>query len=258
MNRKNLIAVIISLVMILSACTPTDTGTAEKDQKKIESLAAQVAEGESKLEGIELEMEEKNNSIESYESLASEWAQTEESLVAVQSEYATYKDRMSPYEALDEAEAEARLLEAERITREEREAEQERQESIAASESKRLEEEERERAEEEAKGYETGITYTQLARTPDDYIGEKVKFKGTVIQVIEDPNSTTLELRIAVNNDYDNILYVILDQEILTQRVLDEDKVTICGISAGTITYESTGAGYITIPAVTVDLFEFN
>ena len=37
----------------------------------------------------------------------------------------------------------------------------------------------------EAIGYDTGITYEQLARTPNEYNGEKVKFSGKVIQVIE-------------------------------------------------------------------------
>ena len=45
---------------------------------------------------------------------------------------------------------------------------------------KKAEEEEAKRlAEEEAKkGYDTGITYNQIARTPDEYKGKKIKFKA--------------------------------------------------------------------------------
>ncbi len=32
-------------------------------------------------------------------------------------------------------------------------------------------------AEEEAQGYETGISYDQLARTPDDYLSKKLNFQ---------------------------------------------------------------------------------
>lgn len=34
-------------------------------------------------------------------------------------------------------------------------------------------------------GNDTGITYDQLARNPDDYLFEKVKFRGKVVQVME-------------------------------------------------------------------------
>ena len=49
-----------------------------------------------------------------------------------------------------------------------------------AAEQKAAEEAAAAKAAEEAKGYETGITYDQLARTPDDFKGKKVKFYGKV------------------------------------------------------------------------------
>ncbi|WP_272875231.1 hypothetical protein [Bhargavaea massiliensis] len=73
------------------------------------------------------------------------------------------------------------------------------------------------KAEEEAKkGYDTGITYDQLARTPDDYIGKKVKFSGKVIQVMEGDGTT--QIRFAVNEDYDTIIYGNLIPRLLIQE----------------------------------------
>lgn len=48
------------------------------------------------------------------------------------------------------------------------------------------------KAAEEAQGYETGITYDQLARTPDQFIGKKVKFTGKVLQVLESSGKVTI------------------------------------------------------------------
>lgn len=105
-------------------------------------------------------------------------------------------------------------------------------------------------AAEEAKGYETGITYDQLARTPDDYMGKKVKFSGKVVQVIEGDGDT--QLRVAVNNNYDTILFAEYSSDIVTSRVLEDDQITLYGTSVGTISYQSTMGGTITIPAVLV------
>lgn len=106
-------------------------------------------------------------------------------------------------------------------------------------------------AEEKAKGYETGITYDQLARTPDNYIGDKVKFYGKVIQVIE--SDSDIQIRLAVNDNYDTILFGQYDSSIVSSRVLEDDHITVYGTSVGTITYESTMGGNITIPGVYIE-----
>src|SRR5699024_4279095 len=77
-------------------------------------------------------------------------------------------------------------------------------------EEKKAEEERKKKEEKEKKGYDTGITYDQLARTPDDYEGEKVKFSGKVLQVMEG-NGSTVQLRMAINDDYDKVIYVEYD-----------------------------------------------
>ncbi len=109
-------------------------------------------------------------------------------------------------------------------------------------------------AEEEAKGYETGITYDQLARTPDDYIGKKVKFSGKVVQVLE--GDDTVDIRLAVNSDHNTILYGVYDKKITSSRVLEDDIITVYGTSLGTISYKSTFGGTITIPGIVVSKIE--
>ncbi len=110
--------------------------------------------------------------------------------------------------------------------------------------------------EEERIGYETGITYDQLARTPDDFVGKKAKFTGEVVQVMEGDGET--QLRIAVNDNYDTILFVAYQSDIINSRVLENDNVTVRGVSAGLLTYESTMGGEISIPSMMVDKIDIN
>lgn len=118
------------------------------------------------------------------------------------------------------------------------------------AEKKKQEEEERKRKEEEARGYETGITYDQLARTPDDYIGDKVKFSGKVIQVTN--NDDSVSIRLAVDGDYDKVVFGIYEKDLVSSRILEDDVITIYGISAGEYTYKAVLGNSITIPGIAI------
>lgn len=124
----------------------------------------------------------------------------------------------------------------------------------AEAEAKAEAKEKAEAEEAERIGYDTGITYDQLARTPDDYLAEKVKFRGTVIQVMEGDGVT--QIRLAVNDNYDNILLGEFDSTIVESRILEDDTITIRGLSTGLITYESTMGGSISIPGVSIEQVE--
>lgn len=138
-------------------------------------------------------------------------------------------------------------------------AEQEKKEAElkAAKEAKEKEEaeklaaEKKKKEEEEKKGYYTGITYSQLARTPDDYIAKKVKFSGEVVQVMEDGDS--IGIRLAVDGDYDNIILGTFDSSIISERILEDDYITVYGLSSGIYTYESTMGASISVPSMTID-----
>lgn len=120
-----------------------------------------------------------------------------------------------------------------------------------AKEKKLAEEKEKQ----EKQGYNTGITYEQLARTPDKLMGKAVKFHGKVIQVIE--GDTEVQMRFAVNDDYDKILYCAISKDNLKgTRILENDKITIYGLSNGLITYDSTMGGKISIPGVLIVKYE--
>ena len=132
---------------------------------------------------------------------------------------------------------------------EERKAEEERLQK-EKEEKERKEQEEKEKKEKQ--GYNTGITYSQLARTPGEYEGEKVKFSGKVLQFSEGWVSDVV--RLAVGGDYDNVLYLTVPKSITSEeRILEDDYITIYGISEGIETYTTVMGASMSIPSVSVD-----
>lgn len=199
------------LVFILGGLILNSNETPTMTNKEVETMKTENATYKSQLDTANAEIDKLNEKIES----AQPWFEMEEN----------------------------EQKEIEKANEEKRKAEEE--------EAKRKEEEEqRAKEEEEKKGYDTGITYSQLARNPDDYMYKKVKFKGKVIQVMEGDDET--QIRLAVNGSYDNIIYGIYESDIVDSRVLEDDYITIYGNSAGLITYTSTMGGKITIPSVVI------
>lgn len=155
----------------------------------------------------------------------------------------------------------AALAESKKKKEDEEKAKAESDSIVAAEEAKA--ESESIAAEEAAKAelkdtatYKSDISYEQIARTPDDYYFEKVKFSGKVVQVMEGED-TTNQLRVAINDNYDTIMFVEYEKDILDSRVLEDDYINIYGFSMGVITYESTMGGNITIPAVAANMIEY-
>lgn len=96
------------------------------------------------------------------------------------------------------------------------------------------------------------ISYDSLARNPDEHIGKSVKFKGRIVQVMEDDGAVAL--RINVTNDgygyYDDTVYVIYFYEDGEAKFLEDDIVTFYGTYMGLYSYESVMGATITIPQV--------
>lgn len=172
----------------------------------------------------------------------------------LQLEFDEYKKKMSPYENLSEEELELMELEANKKLGEIKAQEEVKKETERLEKEKLAKEEKAKKEAEEKAGYETGITYNQLARTPDDYIGKKVKFSGKVVQVIE--SDSIINLRFAVDGNYDNIIYLYYKSSIVSSRILEGDNITIYGTSKGLMSYTSTMGGNITIPEVLVSKIE--
>lgn len=182
---------------------------------------------------------------------------------SIKSEYDTYKEKMQPYEAVqltdaqNKVEKERQELADKKAAEEKAAAEakaQKEAEEKAAAEKKAAEEKAaaEARAAEEAKGYETGITFDNLARTPDAYKGKKVKFSGKVIQVVE--GTTETQIRLAIDGDYDKVVFCRVPKaKTSSTRILEDDYIHIMGVSNGLISYQSTMGGTITIPDISVD-----
>ena len=98
--------------------------------------------------------------------------------------------------------------------------------------------------------FRSDLTYDEIARHPNDYDGELLTFSGEVAQVIEGDGMT--ELRIAVDGDYDDIIYGIYDNRILDSRLLEDDKIQFYGESCGIISYQSTLGETISIPSMSI------
>ena len=223
-KKKPLVSLMISFgAVVVSFALAASSSSRTYTEEDIQSIQAEIADYSNKLDELQ----------NSYNEL-------EKEKESIEAEYDEYKESMSTYEGLSEAEAEARRIEAESIAESKAIAESQAEaESIAAKEA------------EEKMGYETGITYDQLARTPDNYIGDKVKFTGNVVQVLEADDY--VQIRLAVNGNYDTILLGEYEKDIVSSRVLENDKITIYGTSLGVISYESTLGATITIPGVLID-----
>ncbi|WHZ32395.1 hypothetical protein QNK01_01780 [Desemzia incerta] len=250
--------VILAVFFVLSFIVTIDSAKANQDE-----LVVQITD-------LKKSMASKDASYDVLETTNKELETENKELSLLKTEYEEYKVKMSPYEDLEKAEADAKKAELEKKKAEEKaeadakeaelekkeaeeKAKKEAEEKAAEAKKKQEEEEEKARLEaEEAKGYDTGTTFDQLARTPDDYMYTKVKFSGKVVQVMEGDGTT--QIRFAVNDDYDKIIYAEISSDLTdNNRLLEDDYITISGISMGLLTYESTMGGEITIPSMTVD-----
>lgn len=157
-----------------------------------------------------------------------------------------YEEFMKPYRELSEAEArkktEEAKLQAKKAEEEQakKEKEEKRKEQAAAEAQRKA------REQQEKQGYDSGITYSQLERTPDEYEDKKIKFKGKVIQAIHGEENIT-QLLIAVAPYYEKTLWAVFKNDITPSRVLKGDIITVYGIAKGIYTYESVG-GVVSIP----------
>lgn len=226
--RKKFLMILCLVTLSISACS---SGISQQDYESMSAEASKLSQEMAELKESAKALENEKNSLND--------------------EYSKYKESMSAYEGLSVAEAQAKQIEADTIIA------SKASEEAAAAASKAAEEEaaaaaaaSQKEAEEKA-GYNTGITYDQLARTPEDFKGKKVKFSGKVIQVLE--GTGEVQIRFAVNSNYDTIIYGAYLNNIISSRVLEDDKITIYGTSNGLLSYQSTMGGNITIPSVLID-----
>lgn len=210
---------IIGILFLFFAISAFSTNMSNK-----ESLATLKEEYKANLEKLE---EVKSNEEEVY----AKYTEARENYNTVKEDYDTVKSKYDKIqEKLEEIEAEKKRKAEEKAAEEKRKAE--------------------EKAEKEK--YNTGITYNQLNRNPDDYVGEYVKFSGKVIQVSEGLFSNVWRLN--VNGNYNQTLYLTVPSSLTTNnRVVEDDWVTIYGVSEGIETYTTIFGASVSIPSVSVD-----
>ena len=95
--------------------------------------------------------------------------------------------------------------------------------------------------------YRTDYDIKDIERNPEEYKDELFSFEGKIIQVLEDDIYTSY--RIAINDDYDRIVYVQTFTTTLEGRFLEDDYVTVYGMFTDLLTYETVLGANQTIPA---------
>lgn len=117
--------------------------------------------------------------------------------------------------------------------------------------------EEKAKKEQEEKNFkESCKTYTfeQIARNPEKFKGTNVKVTGEVIQAIY--NSSSVDLRVNITKQgkystyYTDTIYVVYYPKEGEDKILEDDIVTIYGISQGDYSYISTIGSKVTLPLI--------
>ena len=102
--------------------------------------------------------------------------------------------------------------------------------------------------------YDTGITFDNLARNPNNYIGSLVMFSGTVLQVNE--LTGEIQLRFAINGDSNQVVYVYFVDSLVSERILDNDILTVYGEGKGLHTYTTILGASVTLPLISANIID--
>lgn len=103
--------------------------------------------------------------------------------------------------------------------------------------------------------YSSDYTYTQIARSPDSYKDTKVKFRGKVLQE-GDGGSGLRYIRLAVNSDYDSVLFITYTSDQTSVKLLEDDIITVYGTVLGEYSYETVMGATVTLPWVHSDILD--
>jgi len=115
-------------------------------------------------------------------------------------------------------------------------------------------------SESEYKTIAKSYSYKDIARNPNDFIGNKAFFTGEVIQVGESESGKTVGLRVNVtkgNYFYSDTIYVnYIKKDINESRILEHDIIKFYGDLAGIKKYTSIFGAEVSIPQVNMKYFE--
>lgn len=264
-NRKYVSLVFgISLLVsfILFGMTVDTTEDEEIAPNQIEEVEADEEEEEVVL--LTLSDEEKELLEENYSELSSGQIRNKVDKIlkniddyedADQEFILQHKDRIEEeqvaFKEKERKEKEEEKKEAEKKRKEKEEAEKAQREKEEAERKKKEEAEKAQREKEEKEKYNTGITRNDMARDKDGLMGEYVKFSGKVVQVMQADGYN--QYRFAVNDDYDQMILIEIANDLIDSNILEDDYITIEGMSFGNHNYTTVLGAEQTIPAVIVD-----
>lgn len=100
--------------------------------------------------------------------------------------------------------------------------------------------------------YESDFSYDALERTPSQFSGDAITFRGKVTQVVE--GSTVSLYLVALDGKSGQTFYVLYSRPENTSRILVDDQVVIYAKYTELTTYTSTSDVSITIPSCRADL----
>ena len=112
--------------------------------------------------------------------------------------------------------------------------------------------------------YTNDYTYENLKKYPDYYFGNKIKISGEVVQtgihilpLTEDSNGIYYA-RIALDCNYDEIIFVTYSENIIDYELSEGDLIEIYGMVFKLYDYESVSGKNITIPWVDASIIELS
>ena len=245
-SRITILMVCFAIIAILfTGCSNDDelnklkaeNETLTKEIQELKENEIKNEENKAKVEAKNEELNKKVSTAEEYLSLNS----SEKELVDAKIE--EVKKATEEEKARLKAEEEAKLK-----------AEQEAKE---AEEKAKKEAEEQAKKEAEAQKYNTGLTYEDIARNPTENAMKLVTFSGRIVQVMKADGYT--QYRMAIDDNYDQIVLIEVDNELLSNgNILEDDYITIKGTFVMEHTYQTVMGAQKTIPAIVVDEFNFN
>lgn len=115
--------------------------------------------------------------------------------------------------------------------------------------------------EEEYKASCNSVSYIEIARNPNNYIGQKAVFSGKVIQVQENGEKVVLRVNVT-KGDYemwDDTVYVDYQRKDDNEsRILENDIITMYGEIKGIKEYTAVFGNQISIPHIEAEYIEIN
>lgn len=87
---------------------------------------------------------------------------------------------------------------------------------------------------------------------------EKVKIEGKVVQVSDGDTKNSKILRVALDDDYDKIVYCYIDKGYYKNVIAEDDQIVGYGSANGLFTYESVMKAEVTVPYMDLYFYDIN